>query len=100
MQAVARLHNFCINERIQLRSHGINLDAELSAAVREGRAFIPSVPHNEDRDPVELEPLFDSQVVQNYRGYSELRECMAVRVENKGLESVGLIQHKDTVSTA
>jgi hypothetical protein len=57
-----------------------------TAAVCEGRAFIPSVPHNKDGDPVELEPLFDSQVVQNYRGYSELCECMAVGVENKGLE--------------
>ena len=80
MQALARLHNFCINERIRLRQANNN-----SEAVNEGRGFIPSVPHDENGDPIQLDPLFNNDQVPNHRGYSELRECMALRVENKML---------------
>ena len=82
MQGIARLHNFCINERLRLQG---TLEEEMSGAIREGRGFIPTVPHDENGDPIELDPLFNNDNVQTFRGYSELRECMAVRVENKML---------------
>jgi hypothetical protein len=55
-------------------------------AVREGRAFVPSVPHDDNFDPIELDPLYNNEAIQSFRGYSELQECMVRRVQNKGLE--------------
>ena len=56
MQALARLHNFCINERFRLAKKG-PLD-DMSTAVQEGRAFVPTTPHDESGDPVQLDPPF------------------------------------------
>ena len=61
MQGAARLHNFCINEQIRLKQSGNSPDA-----VKEGRGYIPSVPHDENGDPVQLDPLFNNDSVQTH----------------------------------
>jgi DDE superfamily endonuclease len=81
-QAIARLHNFVINERV-LHSEEEEI---LSATIQQGRAYIPSVPHEEDGDPVELQGLFDMTAMPTFRGHSELREAMADKVHRKGLK--------------
>jgi hypothetical protein len=75
-QAIARLHNFVINERML---HSDEDDA-LNDVIRQGRGYVPSIPHEADGDPVNLEPLFNTDIMPSYRGYSELREAMANRV--------------------
>jgi DDE superfamily endonuclease len=74
VQAMGRLHNFVINER--LIRLGIADDAV-------GGGYMPSVPHDADGDPVNVEALFSGLA---HRGYSEQRERMADRVEALGLK--------------
>jgi DDE superfamily endonuclease len=80
-QAIARLHNFVINERMLHSSE----DEELNDAIRQGRGYVPTIPHEEDGDPVDLEPLFNTNLMPSFRGYSELREAMADRVKRMRL---------------
>jgi hypothetical protein len=80
MQAIVRLHNFVINERIRLAEL-----EEMSVAVAEGRAFLPSVPHDESGDPINLDPTFSSNDFDGYQGFSGLREAMADRVQGMQL---------------
>jgi hypothetical protein len=80
MQAIVRLHNFVINERIRLAEL-----EEMSVAVSEGRAFLPSVPHDESGDPINLDPTFSSNDFDGCQGFSGLREAMADRVQGMQL---------------
>jgi hypothetical protein len=76
VQAIGRLHNLCINER---------LDKSLpSFETPDGSipGYIPSVPHDIEGDPVSLYTVFDC--VSD--GHSFLREYMASRVEKKQLQ--------------
>ena len=75
VQGIGRLHNFVITERL-LRL-GIT-EKEIT-----GPGYMPSVPHDENGDPIDIEAVFSSIA---HRGYSELRERMADRVERKGLQ--------------
>ena len=69
-QAIARLHNFCINER--LREGGSEEEFEASV-----NGYMPTVPHDEHGDPVELSELFKGTI----EGHSHLRESMARTVK-------------------
>jgi hypothetical protein len=57
----------------------------MTAAVAEGRGYLPTVPHDENGDPVQLAALFNDQHILSYAGHSELREAMARRIKRLGL---------------
>jgi hypothetical protein len=76
VQAIARLHNFCINKRLELSMGAFEVPDTLV------HGYIPSVPHDVEGDPVKLHTAFD--VVSD--GHSFLREYMASRVEKKQLQ--------------
>ena len=83
VQAIGRLQNFVINQR--LKEAGTS-DGPMSKAVSEGRAYLPSTPHEANGDPVVLQPLFDQAEIPSLVGHSELREAMAARVQRLSLE--------------
>jgi hypothetical protein len=68
--AIARLHNFVINER---EAHHDDAPSGIS--------YLPTVPMDENGDPIILEPLSEE-----FPTWSQLREEMAKRVQNLGLE--------------
>jgi|Transcript_17619 hypothetical protein len=70
IMAIARLHNFVINEREA--SHN-DAPTEIS--------YCPTVPEDENGDPILLEPLSG-----DYPTWSQLREEMTKRVQTLGLE--------------
>jgi hypothetical protein len=75
-QAVARLHNYCINERLAATMSSFEVpDGSIPS-------YIPSVPHDEDGDPVQLLHAFQG----TNDGHSMLREYMATRVQQKQLQ--------------
>ena len=76
VQAIARLHNFCINERLEEEQSPFEVPDSLVPA------YIPTVPHNDEGDPVNLHAAFDGVL----DGHSFLREHMATRVQRKQLE--------------
>jgi hypothetical protein len=69
-QAIARQHNYCIEERLAESL------SSFSTPDTEVPHYIPTIPHNEDGDPVQLEHAFTSN---NNDGQSFLREWMATR---------------------
>jgi hypothetical protein len=76
-QGVARLHNYCINERL-----AEEVDDDLVIPTATGQGYIPTVPHDIVGDPVALgEAVF----VGTVEGHSFLREWMADRVQSKQL---------------
>lgn len=81
IQAVARLHNYCINERL---AHS----QEPFGAGVNAPHYVPSVPHGQNGDPVELEPAF----IGTADGYSYLREFMVERVARLGLTRPGCVE--------
>ena len=83
IQAIGRLHNFIINERLMYDA--LQEDDRMTEAVAQGRGFLPSTPHTADGDPVDLDPLFNHESMTHFRGFSELREAMADRVQRMGL---------------
>lgn len=95
-QAIARLHNFVINERIRLSGEEDSSDPSLSQAVREGRGYLPSTPHEANGDPVVLDPAFDHGNIPRCTGHSELREAMVRRVERKLLKRPAANRIRDT----
>ena len=78
-QAIARLHNYCINERLE---QAAALEDPPSPTEDTIPHYIPSVPHTADGDPVTLNNAFEG----THDGYSHLREWMAVRVQKKQLQ--------------
>ena len=76
VQAIARLHNLCINERLEDELAAFEVPDESIPT------YIPTVPHNEDGDPVALDAAFEGVI----EGHSFLREFMATRVQRKQLE--------------
>jgi DDE superfamily endonuclease len=74
-QAIARVHNFVINERL-LRKQPEEFHRNGS-----GPKYLPSQPHDENGDTINLD-LVDV----GCRGYSELRERMVERVKQLGLK--------------
>jgi DDE superfamily endonuclease len=79
-QGIARLHNYCINERLaESKSSFSTPDAEIPR-------YIPSIPHNANGNPVELQHAF---MGANDDGQSFLREWMATRVLTKQLQRPG-----------
>lgn len=81
VQAIARLHNFCINERL-------GDDGESSIELSNASSlpsYLPSVPHGFDGDPVSTAPQA-SAFAGVSDGHSFLREWMATRVQNKQLK--------------
>ena len=76
VQAIARLHNLCINERLEEELTTFEVPDDLVPN------YIPSVPHNEEGDPVALDAAFDGVM----EGHSFLREYMATRVQKKQLQ--------------
>jgi DDE superfamily endonuclease len=78
-QAIARLHNYCINERLAETLSPFDVpDSSIPS-------YIPSVPHNVLGDPVQLSHAFQG----TNEGHSFLREYMASRVERKELKRPG-----------
>jgi hypothetical protein len=71
--AIARLHNFVINERI-----------ETSDEAPTSLSYLPSVPTDENGDPVPVDP-FD-RISRDFPGWSDVRERMADRIKQKKLE--------------
>lgn len=73
MQAIARLHNYVVTER--LNANGTSQDEE--AARAHGSSHLPSVPEDENGDPIRLDATFTG----SFAGHSELRQRMAERVK-------------------
>jgi hypothetical protein len=69
MQCIARLHNWVITESI----------GEEDVPTSNGNAFMPTVPHDVNGDPIENDRVFGN--LASMRGHSELRERMVDRVE-------------------
>ena len=75
-QAIARLHNFVINERLANKEDPVE---EVRQTVEEGRpSYHPTVPHDNDGNPVSLQTLFNGTI----QGHSHLREAMVKRVRD------------------
>jgi len=75
-QAIARLHNFVINERLANKEDPVE---EVRETVEEGRlSYHPTVPHDNDGNPVSLQTLFKGTI----EGHSHLREAMVKRVRD------------------
>jgi DDE superfamily endonuclease len=79
VQGIARLHNFCINERLAAAQSSFDIPDGLIPH------YIPSVPHDDEGDPVALDAAYDGVL----DGHSYLREYMAKRVERKQLQRPG-----------
>jgi DDE superfamily endonuclease len=79
VQAIARLHNFCISERLAQQQPPFEVPDSLVPG------YIPAVPHNDDGDPVCLGGAF----VGTVDGHSFIREWMATRVEKEHLKRPG-----------
>jgi hypothetical protein len=78
-QAIARLHNYCINERLAVTMPPFNIvDSSIPS-------YIPSVPHREDGDPIHLDHAFAG----TNDGHSFIREWMVTRVLKKQLKRPG-----------
>ena len=78
-QAIGRLHNYCINERLL---EGGKEQAEIHPN-RTHLSCLHSASHEENGDPVNLNAAFDRNDM--LRGRSELRERMAERVRDFNL---------------
>ena len=84
IQAIGSLHNFCINERLE-REH-VNGDAAIDIGIDPNiPRYIPTVPHDERGDPIDLGELLKITM----QGHSHLREHMAGRVANSLLKRRG-----------
>lgn len=81
VQAIARLHNFCINERLA------NALSSFEVADSSIPCFLPAVPNDVDGDPVCLGKT--AAFVGTVDGHSYLREWMATRVEQQHLQRPG-----------
>jgi hypothetical protein len=75
VQAIARLHNYYINERLAESLSPFEVQDQSIPR------YVPSVPHNQDGDPVQLTHVFQG----TNDGQSFLREWMASRVQTKEL---------------
>ena len=74
-QAIARLHNFVINERLARHEDPVS---EIRTQTETGRAsYHPAVPHDANGDPALINQLFNGA----HEGHSHLREEMVQRVE-------------------
>jgi hypothetical protein len=80
VQAIARLHNLCINERLAEAQSAFDVPDSLIPH------YIPSVPHDNEDDPVVLDTAFNGVL----EGQSFLREYMATRVQRKQLQRPGI----------
>ena len=79
LQAIGRLHNFVINERLE--ANGITARP---VEPSDGPApYLPSVPHDEAGNVIDLNAITNPSL---QRSYSELREVMARRVQRLQLE--------------
>jgi DDE superfamily endonuclease len=87
-QATARLHNYCINERLAEDKSSFDPDTSVPH-------YIPSVPHNADGDPVRLQHAFEGA----NEGQSFLHEWMAARVSRKQLQRPGNSDNGGTTSS-
>lgn len=76
-QAVARLHNFVIDERLA-RNEDPVMEIRTTAGDNDGEApsYFPTVPEDENGDPIALDRLFQGSI----RGHSHIREAMVERV--------------------
>lgn len=79
-QACARLHNYCVNERLRLNGNAEEASVAEEMEQSNGPRNLPSQPHDEDGNPIDLAALSNCS-----RGYSELREKMVERVEKMQL---------------
>jgi DDE superfamily endonuclease len=78
-QAIARLHNYVINER--LIRNGQAEEAIRTNNGSGGPKYLPTQPQDDNGDSIELNPI-----VAGTRGFSELRERMMARVKSLGLK--------------
>jgi hypothetical protein len=79
--ALARLHNFCINEQTA---------ESLVIAEKEKSNHMPSTPHLVDETPIESDDIqqrvVDVVTANTHKGMSAIREMMVNNVEKLGLE--------------
>ena len=77
VQAIARLHNYCINEHLAASMDPFDIPDHSIPR------YVPSVPHNHDGDPIWL----DGRAFEGINdGHSFLREWMVNRVHRKQLK--------------
>lgn len=81
IQAVVSLHNFCINERLEREA----LDAIDGFVEPNLPGFLPTVPHDANGDPIDVDAL----IRETLHGHSYLREHMANKVEARHLQRKG-----------
>lgn len=83
VQAIGSLHNFCINERLaRAEKDGVSYEAAADPNIPR---YIPTVPHDEQGDPIDLGALLKGTA----DGHSHLREHMATKVEARKLQRRG-----------
>jgi hypothetical protein len=73
--AVARLHNFCVNERLLEAKENDSVAIEVEPR-QAATLYLPSIPLDEHGNPIEI-GAFTNECLH---GHSELREVMAKRV--------------------
>jgi hypothetical protein len=79
VQVIARLHNYCINERLRVDPYAI---ARACQKRQKKLRTLPSVPMDEDGYPIELE---HEKGMYRTHGHSITREIMATNIANRGL---------------
>jgi len=79
-QAIARLHNYVINERLAAKE---DPTVEIRGNVETGRAsYHPTVPNDAEGNPIPLKKLFEGTI----DGHSHLRDAMVKRVVSMGYQ--------------
>ena len=92
IECVGRLHNFCINERL-LENGEEEVMKEVDAETA-GRLFLPSMPDDENGDPIDLEATFGAT---KRSGHSDCREWMVDRIEKRQLKRPAANRIKETI---
>ena len=83
IQCVGRLHNYVITERLQAEGKERPADrvpADPVSIDTAGSMYLPSMPHDADGDPINLEAMFN---VGKRSGHSDMREWMVKRIANR-----------------
>lgn len=84
-QAIARLHNYVINERLKKNNKTDPVLPQEAPVAETGRiSYLPSAPLDENGDPVDIDPMFT--MPSEFGGHSIIRMRMVDRVKKKQLK--------------
>ena len=93
IQAISRLHNYVINER--LLAGGVDA-VEKEVGRHSGNGYLASGPEYPNSDPIEVDPILSTDDI--FRGHSHLREHMVDRIYKMKMKRplANKIKAKDT----